>query len=174
MESPTTSPRARVKGTPLWHKGQPTAHLTSPSDFDLHESDTAGPSQSRTGPNNSMILPQPQAPLAIEDVSKELHRIDNSLLNSVSALGRNLGLKQRSCPVSPEPNEILLRMYMRCWGQDWRSRCQALLRENKRSIIDDTMALVSAFIFENVFQSDPPEWIYAPVHPADGPSEDGE
>lgn len=121
-----------------------------------------------------MILPQPQAPLAIEDVSKELHRIDNSLLNSVSALGRNLGLKQRSCPVSPEPNEILLRMYMRCWGQDWRSPCQALLRENKRSIIDDTMALVSAFIFEKVFQSDPPEWIYAPVHPADGPSEDGE
>lgn len=115
-----------------------------------------------------------QTPMAIEDVGKELKQISSLLTDSASALGRHLGLKLRSCPVTPEPNELLIQLYVRCWGDDWRSRCQHLLARNRRSVIDDTVTLISAFIFDNVLESEVPEWKCARRHPDDDPSHHGE
>jgi hypothetical protein len=53
--------------------------------------------------------------------------------------------------VTPEPNRFPAALYTRCWGDEWRRDGDLLLRQDKRSVFNDTMGLISSFLFDNVF-----------------------
>jgi hypothetical protein len=62
----------------------------------------------------------------------------------------HLKLTQCSCPLTPQPGHELIPLYKRCWGDGWKQGSDELLMSGKRSVIDDTTALISAFLFEQI------------------------
>lgn len=92
-------------------------------------------------------------PLTYADVKQELKAIFDLLLEAALWLAGHLHLNKCHAIVTPEPNHFLLPLYKRCWGENWRNGADALLAAGNRSIEDDTLALISAFLFEHIFKS---------------------
>lgn len=89
-------------------------------------------------------------PLTFGNIKHEFMAIYDILHQSVLSLSSSLRLDKCQAVVSPEPHHFLLPLYKRCWGEDWRSGADLLLAERNRSVEDDTLALVSAFLLKHV------------------------
>jgi hypothetical protein len=88
--------------------------------------------------------------LAPDNASREMENIFNAQKTDVLKMIERLGFTQCSCPLTPRPSRELLPLYQRCWGGDWKLGGNILLMGGQRSVLDDTTALISAFLFEHV------------------------
>jgi hypothetical protein len=88
--------------------------------------------------------------LAPSNASHEMENIFNAQKTDVLEMIESLGFTQCSCPLTPRPSRELLPLYQRCWGDDWKQGGNTLLMGGKRSVLDDTTALISAFLFEHI------------------------
>lgn len=90
------------------------------------------------------------APVALGDIKEELTAIYSSLRQSVLWRSGHLRLDKCQAVVCPEPNHLLSPLYQRCWGKDWRDGADLLTAAGSRSVEDDTLALISAFLLERI------------------------
>jgi hypothetical protein len=89
-------------------------------------------------------------PLAFDNIRQELAATHDLLQQSVLWASDHLRLLKCQAVVSPEPTYSLLPLYERCWGKDWRSGADSLLDSRHRSVEDDTLALISAFLLDQI------------------------
>jgi hypothetical protein len=89
-------------------------------------------------------------PLNLDDINQELAATYGLLQQSVLWVSSHLRLLKCQAVVSPEPTYSLLPLYERCWGKDWRSGADLLLDSRHRSVEDDTLALISAFLLDQI------------------------
>lgn len=85
----------------------------------------------------------------VEDAQKAASELFESQRSAVLEYIHTLKLASRN-PATPLPHGRLERLYQRCWGKKWASVCNSLVDNNRRSVINDTMALISAFLVDNV------------------------
>lgn len=104
------------------------------------------------------MLPVHPRELVWTDIKHELDDISDLVRDSVLWLAKHLRLNKCQAVASPEPNDFLLPVYKRCWGDDWRSGADALLVAGLRSVEDDTLALIAAFLLDRVFSRTGP-WL---------------
>lgn len=71
-------------------------------------------------------------------------------LGQVLWLCEHLRLNKCSSAVTPDPTLLLEGLYQRFWGRNWKSEADALLDAGSRSVVGDTMALFSAFVYEHI------------------------
>lgn len=88
--------------------------------------------------------------LTSREVEQEFEGICELQLGQVLWLCEYLLLNKCSSAVTPDPTILLEALYQRCWGRDWKSEAESLLDAGSRSVVDDTMALLSAFLYEHI------------------------
>jgi hypothetical protein len=100
---------------------------------------------------DTMPLDKPSR-LCPKDVLQQMHDIRDLQITQVKWMIGYFKLPSSPSPVTvtPEPNQLLATLYTRCWGDEWRRDGDLLLRQDKRSIFNDTMALISSFLFERI------------------------
>jgi hypothetical protein len=89
-------------------------------------------------------------PLVFDNIRQELAVTYGLLQQSVLWASGHLRLLKCQAVASPEPTYSLLPLYERCWGKDWRSGADSLLDSHHRSVEDDTLALISAFLLDQI------------------------
>lgn len=104
---------------------------------------------------NTIALDKPSR-LSPKDVIQHMHSIRDLQITQVQWMLGYFELPHSQSPVTvtPEPNKLLEALYTRCWGDGWRRDGDLLLRQGKRSVFNDTMALISSFLFDNVLTPD--------------------
>jgi hypothetical protein len=114
---------------------------------DLAEAQAAQPPD-----DHSTMPPDKPSRLSPKDVVEQLHGIRDLQITQVQWMTGYFKLPPSPSPVSvtPEPNQLLATLYARCWGDEWRRDGDLLLWQDKRSVFNDTMALLSSFLFENI------------------------
>jgi hypothetical protein len=102
---------------------------------------------------NAMPLASEPRHLTPKDVIQQLQCIRDLQIDQVLRMIDYFKLPRSPSPVTvtPEPNQLLAALYRRCWGNEWRQDSDMLLRQDKRSVFNDTIALISSFLFDNVF-----------------------
>ena len=124
------------------------------SSLDIARSTVVCPTPRRRGATDmsndqsAMRLDQPSH-LSPKDVLQQLQCIRDLQIDQVLWMIDYFKLS-RSLTVTPEPNQLLAALYRRCWGDEWRREGDLLLRQDKRSVFNDTMALISAFLLDHV------------------------
>jgi acetolactate synthase regulatory subunit len=104
--------------------------------------------------SNAMRLDKPRK-LSPKDVIQQLRCIRDLQLIQVQWMVGYFKLP-RTVTLTPEPNQPLAALYRRCWGDEWRPDGDLLLRQDKRSVFNDAMALISSFLLDNVFAAATP------------------
>lgn len=104
---------------------------------------------------NTIALDKPSR-LSPKDVIQHMHSIRDLQITQVQWMLGYFELPHSQSPVTVtlEPNKLLEALYTRCWGDGWRRDGDLLLRQGKRSVFNDTMALISSFLFDNVLTPD--------------------
>lgn len=131
----------------------PPSDVSSPS-IARHRSPVVYPSPpdlEKKTPSTQMPNDKPYR-LSPKDVIQRLQVIRDLQLKQVQWMIDYFKLPRSPSPVTvtPEPNQLLAAPYRRCWGDEWRREGDLLLRQDKRSVFNDTMALISSFLFENI------------------------
>ncbi|KAM0720065.1 hypothetical protein Q7P37_004201 [Cladosporium fusiforme] len=105
----------------------------------------------RTQRSSAKIWTRDDADSAMSDLYNFLRDAVVEYLDARKLIGRN--------PATPPPNPLLKVLYQRCWSDNWPSLCTKLLHEDRRSVLNDTMALISAFIFDIILTQKLPQEI---------------
>jgi hypothetical protein len=133
------------------------------SSLDIARSPIVCPTPRRRGAthvsndHNATRFDQPQH-LSPKDVIQQLQCIRDLQIDQALWMIDYFKLSRSPSPVTvtPEPNQLLAALYRRCWGDEWRRDGDMLLRQDKRSVFNDTMALISAFLLDHVFTAAKP------------------
>lgn len=128
-----------------------------PSSSSRHETQTSNyASVQSQGGALDLVVASPRR-LVVEEVTDELGAIFRKQMNAIKILIElQLRLHDNHCSVTPAPSHLLAVLYTRCWGKKWSETCDQLLEGDMRSAVTDTMALISAFIYESVLIQDLP------------------
>lgn len=100
--------------------------------------------------DTALALIAPEA-LTGRHVTEEFESIYELQRKEVLWMIHHLRLENKGAvALTAEPNHLLKSLYERCWGVDWRAGGDKLLSAGRRNLVDDSMTLISAFLFEHV------------------------
>lgn len=108
--------------------------------------------------------PSMVAPTRMKSMSQEIDLrrlctniagISSNIQHAVTSVFSNLRLDiMLPSPLPTASSEHLVALLSRCWGSDWRMTCHKMISSRVCSAINVLKALMTAFVFENIFAED--------------------
>ena len=84
----------------------------------------------------------------VRQMRKLKRDVELTALDLLACIGQ---IQNMLCPLDFDPSEGLAALYVRCWGVEWKEHAANELKAGCFRTVFNTMSLISAFIYERIF-----------------------